>query len=107
MRTDKVLGLSEGVETGVALTHLRGFPVWACISAVLMTHVQVPERVREVRIAVDMDVSGTGQNAALALALRLKGSKKVFFEWPTVRTDLITNKALPEKSFDWADLVNS
>jgi hypothetical protein len=107
MKSDKVLALSEGIETGLALTHLRGFPVWACMSAVLLTHVQLPDRIREVRIAVDMDTSGTGQNAALTLALRLRGTRKVHFEWPTTRLDLITNKVLPDRSFDWADMVNT
>jgi putative DNA primase/helicase len=105
MKTDRVLAVSEGIETGLALTHLCGFPVWACMSAVLMTHIQIPERIREVRIAVDMDVSGTGQNAALTLVERLRHTKSVYFEWPTCDLELIANKAVPSKSFDWADVV--
>jgi putative DNA primase/helicase len=65
------LGISEGVETGMALMAGEDIPVWAAGSAVLLEKMQVPDSVKLVVIAADSDKSFTGQAAAYALAKRL------------------------------------
>jgi putative DNA primase/helicase len=107
MKASRVLGLAEGIETALALNHLRGFPVWSCISAMLLTHVELPALVREVRIGVDVDVSQTGRNAAHALGDRLRRSRRVILEWPTQSREFIHGRKAPSKSFDWCDLVKA
>lgn len=81
----RVLGLSEGIESGLALADYMGWeqgietPVWACTTANLMERWVMPPEVEEqvdcFVIAVDADYSFTGQAASYALAkrLRLKG----------------------------------
>jgi putative DNA primase/helicase len=105
MKAAPVLGLAEGVETALALNHLRGFPVWSCISAMLLTHVELPALVREVRIGVDVDISQTGRNAAHALGDRLRRSRRVILEWPTQSREFIYGHKAPSQSFDWCDLI--
>jgi putative DNA primase/helicase len=69
----ETLGISEGIETGLALMAGEGIPVWAAASSVLLEKVQVPDSVKLVVIAADSDKSFTGQAAAYALAKRLAG----------------------------------
>jgi putative DNA primase/helicase len=107
MRAAPVLGLAEGIETALALNHLRGFPVWSCISAMLLTHVELPNLVREVRIGVDVDVSQTGRKAAHALGDRLRRNRRVILEWPTQSREFIHGRKAPSKSFDWCDLIKA
>lgn len=69
--SDGRLMVAEGIETALAAGQLSGWPVWSCVSANGLSRLQLPGSVREVVIAADNDVSGTGQNAALSLARRL------------------------------------
>jgi putative DNA primase/helicase len=107
MKAAPALGVAEGIETALALNHLRGFPVWSCISAMLLTHVELPKFVREVRIGVDVDVSQTGRNAAHALGDRLRRTRRVILEWPTQSREFIHGREAPSKSFDWCDLIKT
>jgi putative DNA primase/helicase len=106
MRTNHVIALAEGIETALAHTHLRGVPTWACVSATMLTAVQLPDSIHEVHIAVDVDPSGTGQAAAKALSKRLsREGRRVVLAYPTVDEDVVSGRKRPETGFDWADAV--
>jgi len=64
---EDVLGLSEGIETGLAAQQLSGFPVWAALGARLAA-VGIPAVVRELHIFADNDAPG--QKAASEAAER-------------------------------------
>lgn len=71
---DGFLGLSEGIETGLAvMTACPGLSVWATLSTAGMEQVQLPPEARHVLILADHDASGTGLRAAETLLRRLKG----------------------------------
>ena len=87
------LALAEGAETALCVHAATGVPTWACVSADGMKSVELPEMVRTVSIYADNDVSGTGQSAAYALAVRLEA------EGRNVKV------AIPdEPGTDWADV---
>lgn len=54
----RVLGLSEGVETGLSAMHMTGVPVWASLGAGRLHRVEVPSHVEEIDIFVDNDEPG-------------------------------------------------
>lgn len=66
-----ILGVSEGIETALAVYSATGMPVWSCVSAVLMEAVDIPEHVKKVVIWTDLDRSGRGIQAAEKLKARL------------------------------------
>ena len=71
---DGFLGLSEGIETGLAvMAACPGLPVWAALSTSGMEQVQLPPEARHVLILADNDPSGAGLRAAETLLRRLKG----------------------------------
>jgi len=107
MAHDGTIAISEGIETGLAHAHLRGIPTWSCLSATLLQRVQLPAGIVTVHIVVDVDASGTGQNAALALAKRLRATHRVVLKWPTADLALITGGTTPAKNLDWADLAGA
>ncbi|AZV92452.1 hypothetical protein CBF45_00870 [Bordetella sp. J329] len=65
------VGISEGIETGLAASQLFGVPVWAGVSAHGLASFTPPPNVRNVYIFADRDQSETGQKAAAHLARRL------------------------------------
>jgi putative DNA primase/helicase len=93
------LHLTEGIETAFAVRLGSGGPVWACLTAGALEAVQLPRDVRDVYIWEDLDVSGTGQKAAHALADRLTD------EGRSVRV-MLPPGAIPEgaKGLDWLDV---
>ncbi len=64
------LVICEGIETGLSLVRLLGFPVWACLSTGGMRAVTLPETLRQVIIAADHDKPGL--EAAEAAKRRLQ-----------------------------------
>jgi putative DNA primase/helicase len=71
---DGFLGLSEGIETGLAvMTACPGLPVWAALSTSGMEQVHLPPEARHVFILADNDPSGAGLRAAETLLRRLQG----------------------------------
>ena len=66
-----VLGLGEGIETALSLCLLRQIPVWSAYCAGNLERIVLPNDLREVHIAVDLDESGKGEHAARALASRI------------------------------------
>ena len=67
-----ILGIAEGIETGLAVSMDEGLTVWCGISANGMEKIQIPDSVTTVYIYGDCDESYTGQASAYALAKRLK-----------------------------------
>ncbi len=68
------LGLSEGIETGLAvMTACAGLPVWVTLSATNLEQVRLPAEAKRIVILADHDVSGAGQRAAETAARRLRG----------------------------------
>lgn len=69
---DAVLGLSEGIETALAvMTACPGVAVWATLSATNLEQVVLPPEARRVILLADHDASGAGLRAAEAAARRL------------------------------------
>lgn len=67
----EVMGVSEGIETGIAAKIISGLPVHAAISAGGMAKWDAPDIAREVHIYADNDGNLAGHAAAYALANRL------------------------------------
>lgn len=57
-RAAAVLGIAEGVETGLAAMQLSGVPVWCCLGATRMHQVFIPDTIRELHIFADDDDAG-------------------------------------------------
>ncbi|MBU9200473.1 toprim domain-containing protein [Burkholderia multivorans] len=104
-----VLGLTEGVETGLAVRQLLleryfpGFgpiPVWACYSAGNVRNFQIPEELlstlRKIIIFADHDENGTGFSAAKAFEERMA------IEQPQLTVEI----KMPEVvGCDWLDVL--
>jgi putative DNA primase/helicase len=67
-----LIGLTEGIETALAVRQLFGTPTWACMSTAGLVKVRIPETVRRVLVYADNDENFAGQKAAYELANRLK-----------------------------------
>jgi hypothetical protein len=65
------VAIVEGVESGLALMQLTGWPTWAALSTSGMRGIVLPERIRDVLIGADHDANGAGLAAANALRARL------------------------------------
>ncbi len=66
---DRILAITEGIETGLAVWEATSVPVWVAGSATLLAAVEVPPSVTAVQIWADADPAG--QQAALKAAQRL------------------------------------
>jgi putative DNA primase/helicase len=88
MGDDVILGVSEGIETALAIREATGIPMWACYNNFLLEAVKIPEHVTMVVIYGDQDKSLAGQRSALKLAKRLMGEgKQVMLRIPTLDID--------------------
>lgn len=65
------IGITEGIETALAVRQRTGMPVWAAVSAALLERWEPPGGTQFVVIWADLDRSGTGQAAAASLRDRL------------------------------------
>ena len=61
----RALVIGEGIESTASAMQLFDLPGWAALSAPGIKSLQLPERVRDLMVAVDNDENGTGQEAAL------------------------------------------
>lgn len=93
---DDELGVSEGIETGLATFQIFGIPTWAAISANGIKTFEPPVSVRRLHVFADNDSSFTGQAAAFALARRLTNRPD--------RIEVIVNVP-PEPDTDWLDVL--
>lgn len=67
------LAVCEGIETGLSIRSAHpSLPVWACISAQVLTKFRPPAGVKRVSIWGDLDPGGAGQVASAKLALLLE-----------------------------------
>jgi putative DNA primase/helicase len=74
---DGVLGLCEGVETGLAvMTACPDLPVWAALSTTNLEQVHLPPEATRIIILADHDASGAGTRAAEAAARRLRAEER-------------------------------
>lgn len=97
----ETLGLTEGIETALAVYAITRMPVWSCVSAALLELVEIPAHVKHVVIWADLDRSGRGLQAAEKLADRLEKEGK------TVEIYLPHSAIPPEsKGVDWLDVIN-
>lgn len=53
-----VLGLAEGIETGLSAMRLFGVPTWCCLGAARMHSVAIPDSVQELHLFADGDEAG-------------------------------------------------
>ncbi|MCA3299621.1 MAG: toprim domain-containing protein, partial [Roseomonas sp.] len=85
-----LLGLCEGIETGLAVMRAcPTLPVWAALSTSGMEQAQLPPEARRIVILADHDPSGAGLRAAEATAakLQLEGREVRIAMPPTPGTD--------------------
>jgi hypothetical protein len=61
------LGITEGIETALVIRQRTEMPVWAGVSAKLLERFQPPPEVEILVIWADLDLSGTGEEAAVKL----------------------------------------
>lgn len=73
--SDGLLGVSEGIETALAVHQIEGLPMWAAGNAWQMEVMEIPEEIKELHIYADNDKTFTGQKSAYILAnkMALKG----------------------------------
>ncbi|MCH8940532.1 MAG: toprim domain-containing protein [Chloroflexi bacterium] len=92
--------LTEGIESGLAVRQLTGYPVWACVNSTMLGKAEIPDDSTEIFVGADKDKSGAGERAARKLGERLWETGRV------IKISLPPTK-IPDgaKSFDWADYV--
>lgn len=109
---DKILCITEGIETALAVHQLEEYPVWAMGSANNLEKFDAPTgSLDTLYIYCDEDTNGTGQRSAYTLQnrLKLKGEIEkvcvvrvingmVFYDYGGLEEGT--------KSFDWNDFLN-
>lgn len=95
----ETMGVAEGIETALAASIIFQIPVWAALTAGLVTKWQPPAGARFVIIFGDRDQKFAGQHAAYSLAYRLKNE-------PDTR-DMGIEVRIPEEDEckDWNDVL--
>ncbi len=98
---DTKWGVSEGIETGLAVRQALSMTIAATLSANNLEAIELPNHVNEIHIFADFDQSLVGQNAANQLAMTyLNRGLKVFLHLPEPSIfDLPGSKA------DWLDIL--
>ncbi|MFX4226326.1 MAG: DUF7146 domain-containing protein [Porticoccaceae bacterium] len=96
-----VIGVTEGVETGIAVEAGTGLPVAACGNAVLLERFMPSDEVKIIHNFVDKDRSERGEEAAIALRERMAIARpdiQIFDHMPPM--DIPRNA----KCVDWLDV---
>jgi hypothetical protein len=68
---DKILAVTEGIETGLAIYQSTGIPTACTLTCGSMSKYDPPSSIETVHVFADNDISLAGQNAARSLADRL------------------------------------
>jgi putative DNA primase/helicase len=93
--SDGVLGICEGIETGLAaMTARPGLAVWATLSATNLEQVHLPSEATRIIILADHDASGAGSRAAETAARRLRSDGRT-----------VTIVMPPQEGEDFNDLL--
>jgi hypothetical protein len=97
----RVLQVTEGLETALAVIEATGMVTWSLISATLMPNFVIPMGVEKLIIWSDLDCSQAGTIAAAKLAQRAKtqGVEAIIHQ----PKGPISSYA---KSIDWLDVLN-
>ena len=93
--TEGLLGVTEGIETALAVYESTGIPTWSLVSSTLMERFEPPKGIKHVMVFADRDANYTGQKAAYVLANRL-----------AVRDKITTEVYLPKDIGDFLDELN-
>lgn len=67
----KEIGITEGVETAIAVHEMYNIPVWAALSTSLMVAFKPPKGIENITIFADADINYAGEKAAYSLATKL------------------------------------
>lgn len=97
----RVLSVTEGIETALAVIEATGMVTWPLISATLMSHFVIPQGVEKLIIWSDLDRSLAGIFAAQKLAERAQ-TQGVQVEIREPSGAL----SIDAKSIDWLDVLN-
>jgi phage/plasmid primase-like uncharacterized protein len=81
MPAGEMLGIAEGIETALSAAAIDGVPVWAALTATLMSKFEPPPNVLRLRVYVDRDEAGL--TAASRLMERLQGRVALEIRIPT------------------------
>ena len=90
----RVLGLVEGIETGLSAMQLFGVPVWCSLSASRLDRLWLPPEAQEVHIFADNGAPGHEAAERAATAYQAQG-RRVVVRFP------------PEKFGDFNDLLRA
>ncbi|WP_020563039.1 DUF7146 domain-containing protein [Methylosarcina fibrata] len=99
--TGRVLSVTEGIETALAVIEATGMVTWPLISATLMSHFVIPQGVEKLIIWSDLDRSLAGSFAAQKLAERAQ-TQGIQVEIREPSGPLLADA----KSIDWLDVLN-
>jgi putative DNA primase/helicase len=97
----RVLSVTEGIETALAVIEATGMVTWPLISSTLMSHLIIPQGVEKLIIWSDLDRSHAGTFAAQKLADRAK-TQGIQVEIREPSGPL----PIDAKSIDWLDVLN-
>ncbi len=87
-----VLGIAEGIETGLSAMQLFDMPVWCCLSAVRLDRLWLPPEAREIHLFADNGAPGHEAAERAARVYQAQG-RRVVVRFP------------PEKFGDFNDLL--
>lgn len=97
-RPRKVLGVTEGIETGLSVFLLSGMPVWPVLSSSYFPSLFVPEHVEHLVIWMDHDRTGAGTQYGEKL------KKRMAAERPALRVTIVSPAiVMPQDDVDWND----
>lgn len=108
MPVEKVMALTEGVETALAVWEATKIPVWAAVNATMLEEFVPPPGVEQILVFADKDQptkqhpKGHGQEAATALVKRL-------WSMGIKASAIVPPGEIPadQKSLDWLDVLRT
>jgi putative DNA primase/helicase len=93
MPAGSILGVAEGIESGLAAAVRFRVPTWSAICAGMLERFEPPFGIEKLIIFGDNDPNGVGQRAAYTLAARLAGRQ------------LVVAVRIPDAFKDWNDAL--